>query len=131
MGRFTQSNYDVVIVQEVLEHIEDPISLAYDLGCAVKFGGFVIFANCFSPVILCHLPCTFYLRHTFILLMRFLGFKYVGVVEGADHALVFKRQGILRLKNARRAAVLLRPIGFLYNRIDQLRDCIKRMVNSK
>ena len=61
-----KNKYDAIVAQDVLEHIEDPIALAIEMAQAVKVGGLVIFANCFHPVIKCHLPKTFHLRHTFV-----------------------------------------------------------------
>ena len=89
---FESSNYDVIIAQDVLEHVENPIEMAYQLSKHVKLDGYVIFANCFYPVIKCHLPSTFYLRHTFRLVMTAMGLKYVGRVKGASHALIFQRK---------------------------------------
>jgi len=97
---FESSNYDVIIAQDVLEHVENPIEMAYQLSKHVKLDGYVIFANCFCPVIKCHLPSTFYLRHTFRLVMTAMGLKYVGRVKGASHALIFQRKNNLNLRKA-------------------------------
>lgn len=97
---FESSNYDVIIAQDVLEHVENPIEMAYQLSRHVKLDGYVIFANCFYPVIECHLPSTFYLRHTFRLVMKAMGLKYVGRVKGASHALIFQRKNNLNLRKA-------------------------------
>ena len=85
--------YDCVIAQDVLEHVEKPLELTAKMVKATKLGGYLIFANCFYPVIKCHLPTTFYLRHTFTWVMRTMGLKFEGRVEGAEHALIFKRVG--------------------------------------
>ncbi len=85
--------YDCVIAQDVLEHVEQPLLLTEQMVQAVKMGGHLIFANCFYPVIKCHLPSTFYLRHTFNCVVRGMGLKFEGRVDGANHALVFKRVG--------------------------------------
>lgn len=97
---FDSSNYDVIIVQDVLEHVENPIEMAFQLSKHVKLDGYVIFANCFYPVIECHLPSTFYLRHTFRPVMTAMGLKYVGRVKGASHALIFQRKNNLNLRKA-------------------------------
>src|SRR5690606_22485283 len=77
---------DVLVAQDVLEHVEQPIDLAIRMAQAVKPGGYLIFANCFWPVIKCHLPQTFYLRRSFRFVMRGLGLEFVGVIPGAEHA---------------------------------------------
>ncbi len=105
--------YDAIIAQDVLEHVEDPVRIAFDIAEAVREGGKAIFANCFSPVIQSHLPTTFHLKHTFHLVLRAMGLRYLGRVEGAAHAQVFERRGQLKLAGARRVETisrLLRPI---------------------
>lgn len=84
-------DYDVVIAQDVLEHVGDPIALAFEAVNAIRPGGYAIFANCFFPVIKCHLPQTFHLRHTFRWVVAPFGIAYVGCIPGAEHALVFRR----------------------------------------
>lgn len=112
--------YDVVIAQDVLEHVDNPINLAVDLIEATRMGGFLIFANSFYPDIKCHLPATFYLRHTFTGLMKYAGLAFVGRVHGAEHALVFKRVTQVNhqaLGAAAKIAKLVGPIlNFLWNR---------------
>lgn len=85
--------YDCIIAQDVLEHVEQPLVLTRQMVQATRMGGYLIFANCFYPVIKCHLPSTFYLRHTFAWVVRAMGLKFVGRVDGVSHALVFKRVG--------------------------------------
>ena len=88
-------DYDVVIAQDVLEHVDDPLELVVELIQATHMNGYLIFANCFYPHIKCHLPATFYLRHTFIFLMRCAGLKFIGEILDAKHALVFQRVDVL------------------------------------
>jgi 2-polyprenyl-6-hydroxyphenyl methylase/3-demethylubiquinone-9 3-methyltransferase len=84
-------DYDAVIAQDVLEHVDDPVALALEVTGAIRPGGFAIFANCFFPVIRCHLPQTFHLRHTFRWVVAPLGITYVERIAGAEHALAFRR----------------------------------------
>jgi 2-polyprenyl-3-methyl-5-hydroxy-6-metoxy-1,4-benzoquinol methylase len=81
--------YDVVIAQDVLEHVERPIGLAVQLARAVRVGGSIVFANNFFPVIACHIPRTFHLRRSFRYVMQMLGLHYAGAVPGAPHAQIF------------------------------------------
>lgn len=92
---------DVLIAQDVLEHVEQPANLVIRMAEAVKTGGHLIFANCFSPVIKCHLPETFYLRHTFGFVMGGLGLEFVGTVPGAPHAEIYRRPAMLRIDSYR------------------------------
>jgi len=84
--------YDCLVAQDVLEHVEDPIKLVAELVQATIDGGHLIFANCFKPVINCHLPGTFHLRHTFRWVVESLGLNYCGNVKNAQHALIFQRK---------------------------------------
>ena len=90
-------------------------SVAVHVSKKGNYGVKFIFANCFYPVIQCHLPKTFHLRHTFPYVMKALGLRFVGSVDGAAHALVFERAAPLSLSNARRAETASRLIGPLLN----------------
>jgi len=87
--------YDLIVAQDVLEHVEHPLLVAQSIYQALKPGGIAIFANCFFPVIKCHLPGTFHLRATFAMIVAAGGLKFVQVVEGAEHAQVFVKAGVL------------------------------------
>jgi hypothetical protein len=78
---YQHRNYDAVIAQDVLEHVENPIEIAFQMASHVDDGSLVVFANCFDSCIKCHLPGTFYLRYTFKWVMKELGLVYVGRVD--------------------------------------------------
>jgi len=120
--------YEAVIAQDVLEHVEFPIQLAYQIADAVRPGGIAIFANCFYPVIQCHLPATFHLRHTFRWVMERMGLRYIGVVEGAAHAQIFERNGRLDMNKASSAERLSRVGGTIINGTRAALSYIKRSV---
>ena len=123
--------YDCVIAQDVLEHVEQPLELAEKMVQATKPGGYLIFANCFSPVIKCHLPSAFYLRHTFTWVVRGMGLKFVGRVGGANHALVFQRVGGVDKNRVKRLAAIAKFVGPFLNTSYSLLGAIKRKVTSK
>lgn len=108
-------DYDVVVAQDVLEHVDHPLNLAVDLIKSTRMGGHLIFANCFYPDIKCHLPATFYLRHTFTGLMKKAGLQLVGRVSGAEHALVFKRIKGVNLQALGRVDRIAKLIGPILN----------------
>lgn len=111
------ANYDCVIAQDVLEHVENPIETAYVMSSHVKENGYVIFANCFYPLIKCHLPSTFYLRYTFKFVMQQMGLDYIGRLPGAEHALVFQKKGDLNLKKAVNNITKMKLIGLSLNKL--------------
>jgi 2-polyprenyl-3-methyl-5-hydroxy-6-metoxy-1,4-benzoquinol methylase len=111
VSELAEHAYDVVIAQDVLEHVEDPVGLAIDLTRAVRPGGTAIFANNFTPIIQCHLPRTFHLRRTFRLVMRALGLTYIGKTAKAEHALHFEAPSVLHVRRARVAEWLSRLVA--------------------
>ena len=112
---FEADGYNAIILQDVLEHVEDPIGIAYAAARALRQDGIVIFANSFYPVIQCHLPSTFHLRHTFRLIAEAMGLEFVGVVSGAEHAQIFRRRGPVALGRARRGESVSRVVGPVLN----------------
>lgn len=108
-------DYDVVIAQDVLEHVDNPLEIVIELIQATHVNGFLIFANCFYPEIKCHLPATFYLRHTFKSLMRYAGLEFIGGITGAEHAMVYQRVGMVDRLAFDRAANQAKLIGSLLN----------------
>jgi len=123
----TSTGYDVVVAQDVLEHVEDPVLLAYKMAEAVKVGGKLVFANCFHPVIKCHLPITFHLRFTFPRLMRSMGLSYSGTIKGAEHIQVFERSHSICLKSARRTEKYSKVMGPVINSSRAMLSRVKRL----
>jgi len=68
------SNYDILIATDVFEHVPDPLGLVTETAPALNSGGLFLIANCFFPVILCHLPSTFHFRHSWDAAMQAFGF---------------------------------------------------------
>lgn len=56
--------YDILIATDVFEHVPDPLALAKTTAGHLQLGGQYLTANCFWPVIRCHLPQTFHFRHS-------------------------------------------------------------------
>ena len=81
---------DVLVTTDVLEHVPDPLTLLAAMVSAVRPGGYLFFANCFYPVIKCHLPCTFHLRYTFDAFCSALGLELVGPCHGT-HCTIYRR----------------------------------------
>lgn len=129
--RIEEDAFEAIIAQDVLEHVEDPVKLASELAMGVKLGQYVVFANCFRPVILCHLPAAFHLRHTFPWVMRAMGLEYVGRVPGAEHAQVFRRTGDVNLGRARAAEYLSRLANPMINVLHDMASRVKSALVKK
>ncbi|WP_302556457.1 bifunctional 2-polyprenyl-6-hydroxyphenol methylase/3-demethylubiquinol 3-O-methyltransferase UbiG [Desulfovibrio piger] len=85
--------YDVIVALDVLEHVPAPLDLVYDLSRYTHKNSYLLLANCFYPVIKCHLPCTFYLRDTFDFLMKKMGFI---PFEKVLYARTYRIGGVIR-----------------------------------
>ncbi len=127
VNNFTCNNYDAVISQSVLEHVEKPIETAYKMAHHTKEGGLVIFADCYYPLIKCHLPSTFYLRHTFKFIMKKMGLDFVGRIPNAEHALIFRRKQYLDLNAALSHLKIVKLIGRLLNIIWPYASMVKNL----
>lgn len=127
VSNYIHSNYDCIFAQDVLEHVESPLETAYEISSHVKENGYVVFANCFHPVIKCHLPSTFYLRHTFNFIMKRMGLVYVGRVPRAEHAVVFQKKGDLNLEKALHSAPKIEVLGLFLNEIIPIGSKIKHL----
>lgn len=118
--------YDVAIIQDVLEHVDDPVKMTFETISLLKNGGYAVFASCFYPVILCHLPSTFYLRHTFRYLLSIPGLMYIGNVPGVPHALVFKKIGEVQLSNLLWRARIATLYGASLNWLQKIKNCLNK-----
>lgn len=82
---------DVVVAQDVLEHVLDPFATFARLLAHVRTGGLVVTANCFQPMIKCHYPRSYHLHFTFRHIAPWLGCRFEGRVSGAPHAEIFRK----------------------------------------
>jgi 2-polyprenyl-3-methyl-5-hydroxy-6-metoxy-1,4-benzoquinol methylase len=89
-------NYDCLVSTDVLEHVDDPLKDFSRMVGVVKMGGYLAVANCFHPVIKCHLPQNFHFRFTFNVFARLMGLKVEGVLEGS-HATIFQKVDVRRV----------------------------------
>ena len=90
VNELSPCRYDVLVCTDVLEHVFEPLVLLAELIQAVRPGGHLFIANCFYPVIACHLPCTFHLRYSFDLFASLMGLTPLGACVGS-HARVYLR----------------------------------------
>ncbi len=60
--RALEGEYDVIVATDVFEHVSDPLKLVEETTKHLRLGGDYLIANCFLPVLLCHLRSTFHFR---------------------------------------------------------------------
>ena len=91
--------YDILIATDVFEHVPDPLELIAETTKHLKVNGQFLIANCFEPVILCHLPQTFHFRWSWETAM-----EAFGLIPGEKvrYGRAFQRQKVLCLDQARK-----------------------------
>ena len=100
-------DYDLLIATDVFEHVPDPIALAASTAIHLRIGGRYLIANCFAPVIACHLPQLFHLSIGWNQAMRAMGLQ---PLEKVQYGRAFGRTGDLDEQAARRAEALARRV---------------------
>ena len=73
--------YDVLIATDVFEHVLDPLALVEKTAKHLRMGGEYLIANCFWPVIRCHLPSTFHFRWSWDVAMAAMNLKPGDIVS--------------------------------------------------
>lgn len=65
--------YDILLETDVFEHVPDPLGLVHATATHLGLGGQYLIANCFYPVMKCHLPQTFHFRHSWDIALAAMG----------------------------------------------------------
>lgn len=91
--------YDILIATDVFEHVLDPLSLAAKTSMSLKTNGHYLIANCFEPVIKCHLSQYYHFYHTF---NRALEAMNLEIVEEVIYGTVFKFNHKLDINKGRK-----------------------------
>jgi hypothetical protein len=99
--------YDLLIATDVFEHVPDPIALAFSTASHLSIGGRYLIANCFSPVIACHLPQLFHLSISWDQVMRAMGLQ---PLEKVEYGRVYAHTGALHELQARRVEAQARLV---------------------
>lgn len=130
--KFT-GKYDLIIATDVFEHVKDPIADLKITGKYIHNRGWYLIANCFEPVILCHLPQHFHLRAIWDYIMKAMGYE-IGdrVAYGRAYRLIAKHNEILARKISRKAKEIdtlikffsIKKFGRLNNILNKLYDVI-------
>jgi hypothetical protein len=100
-------SYDLLIATDVFEHVPDPIGLAASTAAHLRIGGMYLMANCFAPVIACHLPQHFHLSIGWDQAMRAMGLQPKGKVR---YGCAYEHTGELDEQAARRVEALARRV---------------------
>lgn len=79
-----EGEYDVIIATDVFEHVPDPLAEVARTAAHLKLGGTYLIANCFYPVIKCHLPSAFHFRYSFASILSRMGLEKTGKVKYGD-----------------------------------------------
>jgi len=102
-----EAPYDVVVASDVFEHLLDPVDAAYHCAMSLADGGIIISANCFSPVILCHLPQNFHMEFSWSRILESMGLLLVD--SNSRHSIHMKAMP-LSLALARKEEALSRLV---------------------
>lgn len=113
--------YDLIVATDVFEHVPDPLQLAFATAMHLRPQGIYLFANCFAPVILCHLPQTFHFRHTWPFFMKRLGLEWF---EKVSYGGAYRRTKGLNLDVAREKEGVSRK---LFRVTSKMPGCIARL----
>jgi len=93
--------YDLLIATDVFEHVPDPVGLAAETAEHLLRGGQYLIANCFQPVILCHLPQLFYFNAAWDPAMQAMGLQ---PGERVSYGRVYRREVHFDIPAARKIA---------------------------
>ena len=99
--------YDILIATDVFEHLPNPIELAAETAAHLRLGGQYLIANCFQPVIQCHLPQLFYFQVAWDPAMRAMGLV---PGERVQYGRAYRRLGELDVPAARKVAECARKL---------------------
>lgn len=91
--------YDLMIATDVFEHVADPLGLCAETAAYLKADGQYLIANCFTPVIKCHLPQLFHFEYGWDAAMQAMG-----LVPGdrLQYGRAYRRTGSLDVQAARK-----------------------------
>lgn len=117
--------YDLIIATDVFEHVIDPLGLVEETSQFLEGAGYYLIGNCFEPVILCHLPCTFHFGASWDVVLKHLGME---PQEQILYTRAFRANKMLNLQKARLTESKSRK---LYPYIKFLPRKIQRILVSK
>lgn len=117
--------YDVIIATDVFEHVPDPLQLVADNARYLCMGGQFLIANCFYPVIRCHLPQLFHFRHCWDYAMKTMGLI---LAEQVAYGRAFHRSAGLHLDSAREVEKHSRALWHVTHYLPSVMSRIERRI---
>lgn len=118
-------SYDLLIATDVFEHVPDPIGLAFSTAGHLRIGGHYLIANCFAPVIACHLPQLLHLSIGWDQVMRAMGFN---ALDKVMYGRAYVRIGELDELAARRMEVLAQKLFPMVQLLPRGRALVGRLL---
>lgn len=123
-----KGEYDVMIATDVFEHVPDPLMLIESTAKHLRLGGRYLIANCFWPVIRCHLPTTFHFRYSWDAAMAAMNLTPGNIVS---YGRSYKRMGEIAATSARKIERLSKRIFFILEHLPKRgRGLISRAIFS-
>lgn len=116
-------NYDLLIATDVFEHVPDPIGLAAATADHLPVGGLYLMANCFVPVIQCHMPQLFHLEIGWVEAMRAMG---LAPRQRVQYGRAYERRGDFDLAAARSVALVAQAVEPWVRRLPNGRSRVGR-----
>jgi 2-polyprenyl-6-hydroxyphenyl methylase/3-demethylubiquinone-9 3-methyltransferase len=104
ISKIKEEEFDVIINQDLLEHVEDPIQLTTEFNHYLKKEGILISHWNFSSCIKCHLPKHFHFKYTFKKIIPFLGFSKE--IKNNNHGHYYKKINYTTKINVIKAKIL-------------------------
>jgi hypothetical protein len=117
--------YDLLLATDVFEHVTDPLLEIEGSSAHLKIGGQYLIANCFYPVIKCHLPCTFHFRYSWLYLLRRMNLE---AGEQVAYGRVFKKTGFVTSSNVRMQERLSRVLYPVIKYLSVLFSHVRKLV---
>jgi len=90
--------YDLIIATDVYEHVQDPVFLFIQTASFLRAQGYYLTANCFAPVIKCHLPQNFHFSQSWDHVVKAMG---MNISNRMLYGTVFKRTSDLKITKSR------------------------------
>ena len=81
-----------LVSTDVLEHLDDPLTVLSNMINSVRLGGTILVAAPFLPMIKCHLPKHFHFRYTLRAVCLLMGARKAGTIAGAPHVSIYVKK---------------------------------------